>query len=276
MMRRLLVFYSAFRIPNSAIEEFRIPRSAFRLIALMGLGCYVAPYSLNAVLPPENAMITRGLFTILLIGLTNTSRAADDGWIEMFNGKDLTDWIIDGPTEYKDKADGNKAKPLWIVEDKMIRTAGLGFGFLRYDKQFTDFVYHVEYRMVKGGNSGLGVRTTVFDPKQSMASRPSFYSYEIQLLDDSDKSADKHSTCSLYRYVAPTAVAHEPAPEWNVVEVECIGPKIRVTMNGEEVLNVDQTTAEEIKNKPLTGYVCIQSHSKQVEFRNLKIKELKK
>ena len=197
-------------------------------------------------------------------------------WIDMFNGRDFTGWVIDGPTEYKDKADGNKPKPLWIVEDKMIRTAGTGFGFLRYDRKFSDFVFHVEYRMVKGGNSGIGIRTGVFDAKMSTATRPSFFSYEVQLLDDSDKKADKHSTCSLYRYVAPTALANKPAPEWNVVEVECVGPKIKITMNDKEVLNVDQTTIDEIKNKPLSGYICIQSHSKQVEFRQLKIKEIKK
>jgi hypothetical protein len=76
--------------------------------------------------------------------------------------------------------------------------------------------------------------------------------------------------------VAPTALANKPAPEWNTAEVECIGPRIRISFNGTEVLNVDQSTIDEIKNKPLAGYVCIQSHSKQVEFRNLKIKEMKK
>ncbi len=209
---------------------------------------------------------------------TSATRAADksDDWIEMFNGKDFTGWVIDGPTEYKDKADGNKSKPLWVVENKMIRTAGVGLGFLRYERKFSDFVFHVEYRMVKGANSGIGVRTRVYDSKMSTATRPSFYSYEIQLLDDSDKKPGKHSTGSLYRYVAPTAMANKPAPEWNIIEVECVGTKIRVIMNDKEVLYVDQSTIEEIKNKPLSGYVCIQSHSKQVEFRNLKFKEIKK
>jgi len=215
-------------------------------------------------------MRTAFVCTLLLAA----SAQADDGWIEMFNGKDFTGWVIDGPTEYKDKAD-SKMKPLWEVQDGMIRTSGLGFGFLRYDRKFTDFVYHVEYRMVKGANSGLGIRTTVFDPKQSTASRPSFFSYEVQLLDDAEKQPDKHTTCSLYRYVAPTATANKPAPEWNTVEVECKGSRIRITMNGKEVLNVDQSTILEIKEKPLSGYVCVQTHSKQVEFRNLRIKELK-
>jgi len=208
------------------------------------------------------------LAALLLVPSVN----AEDGWIEMFNGKDFTGWVIDGPSEYK--ADG-KIMLLWSVEEGMIRTAGKGFGFLRYDRKFDDFVYRIDYRLAKGGNSGLGIRTGVFDPKRSTASRPSYFSYEVQLLDDADAKPDKHTTCSLYRYVAPTATAHKAAPEWNTVEVECKGPRIKITMNGKDVLNVDQTTIPEIKDKPLSGYVCVQAHSKQVEFRNLRIKELK-
>ena len=214
-------------------------------------------------------------FIGLFAGLCRADDKKDSEWIEMFNGKDLSGWVIDGPKEYKDKADGNKTKPLWLVEDKMIRTAGTAFGFLRYDRQFTDFVVHVEYRMVKGANSGIGIRTREFNAKQSEATRPSFFSYEVQLLDDSDKKPDVHCTGALYRYVAPKLLANKPAPEWNIVEVECIGPKIRTSFNGTEVLNVDQSTIDAIKKKPLSGYVCLQSHSKQVEFRNVKIKEIK-
>jgi hypothetical protein len=199
--------------------------------------------------------------------------APADDWVELFNGKDFSGWVIDGPTEYKEKGE---AKPLWTVEDGLIRTAGRGFGFLRYHKRFSDFRLHVEYRMVKGANAGIGIRTGVFDPKKSTATRPSFFAYEVQLLDDSDKKADKHSTGSLYRYVAPTALANKPAPEWNAVDIECVGSRIQIWFNDKEVMDVDQTTVPEIKSKPLSGYVCLQSHSRQVEFRNVKMRDLAK
>lgn len=215
------------------------------------------------------------MFACLITG--QFLRAEDtDGWTNLFNGKDFTGWVIDGPKEYKDKTDGNKVKPLWTVQDGVIKTTGNGFGFLRFDKQFADFVFHVEYRMVKEKdvNSGLGIRTTVFDPKKSTETRPSFYSYEVQLLDDSTQAPGNHTTASLYRYIAPTKMAHKPAPEWNTIEVECVGPKIRVNMNGTDVLSFDQSTHEKLKTKPVSGYVCLQSHSKQVEFKNVKLKVL--
>ncbi|HEX3147684.1 MAG TPA: DUF1080 domain-containing protein [Gemmataceae bacterium] len=209
---------------------------------------------------------------------TSIGNAADtDGWTELFNGKDFTGWVIDGPKEYKDKADGNKMKPLWTVNDGLIRTAGGAFGFLRYDKDVSDFILHVEYRMVKEKdvNSGIGIRTCVYDAKNGTNSRPSFHSYEVQLLDDADKKPDAHSTGSLYRYVAASKHAHKPAPEWNTVEIECVGPKIRINFNGTDTLVFDQSTDEKLKTKPLKGYVCLQSHSKQVEFKNMRMKVLK-
>ena len=216
---------------------------------------------------------------VLILAVSANARAADkDGWIDLFNGKDLAGWVIDGPTEFKDKADDNKTKPLWTVHDGMIRTSGTAFGFLRYDKEFSDFILHVEYRLVKekGVNSGIGIRTKKYETKDPTASRPSFYSYEVQLLDDADAKPGKGTTGSLYRYVAPTKTAHKPAPEWNTVEIECIGPKIKISFNGTETLAFDQSTDEKLKSKPLSGYVCLQSHSKQAEFKNVRIKPLSK
>jgi hypothetical protein len=209
----------------------------------------------------------------LLLGLAVPLHA--DEVQPLFNGKDLSGWVIDGPTDYQDKATG-QTRPLWFVQDGKIVTAGKRFGFLRYDReQFADFKLHVEYRMSKNANSGIGIRTCKFDPKKSAATRPSYFSYEVQLLDDAGKPANKHGTASLYRYVAPKLNAVKPSPEWNTVGIECRGPRIRITMNGQEVLDVDQSTIPEIKNKPLKGYVCLQSHTNQVEFRKVWIEPKK-
>src|SRR5262249_14507327 len=108
-----------------------------------------------------------------------------------------------------------------------------------------DFAFHVEYRMTKPlkgtCNSGIGIRTVPFDPKRSKATRPSYAAYEIQLLDDAGKPPNKHGSGSLYRYVAPSANPVKPAPEWNTVDVECVGPRIRIWINGQKVIDADQS-----------------------------------
>ncbi len=210
----------------------------------------------------------------LLVAVLAAAPARPDDARPLFNGRDLDGWVVDGPTEYKDAA--GKKQPLWTVKDGLITCAGKGFGFLRYDKQqFGDFRLRVEYRLAAKGNSGLGVRTRAFDPKDSRGTRPSFYSYEIQLLDDAGKPPDKHSSGSLYRYVAPKSNPVKPAGEWNAIEVECAGPRIQVWINSTQVQDVDQTTVAEIKDKPLKGYVCLQSHSEKVEFRSVTLREIR-
>lgn len=211
---------------------------------------------------------------LLVLSMLTMAAWADDGQA-IFNGKDLDGWHAEGDKEYKDK-DG-KAQPVWSVRDGLLHCQGKGFGFLRHVKQeYADFEFHVEYRMQSAKcNSGIGIRTQAFDPQHSRQTRPSFYSYEIQLFDDHGKPPDVHSTGSLYRYVAPKVNPSKPTGEWNTVDIVCIGPKIRVTINDQKIIDVDQTSIAEIKNKPLKGFVCLQNHGGILDFRNLRIREIK-
>jgi hypothetical protein len=220
---------------------------------------------------PENnhERTTMRILLLLCTALTCLPAAADDGATEIFNGKDLSGWVVDGGKTYQDK-DGQK--PVWSVQDGLIVCAGAKFGFLRYDKVLTDFAVHVEYRMSKGCNSGIGIRTVKFTgPART---RPSYASYEIQVLDDAGKAPGKGSSGSLYRHLAPKVNATRPAGQWNVMDIECRGPHLRITLNGQLLHDLDQTTVEGTKDKPLSGYFCLQSHSRRIEFRNVRLKEL--
>jgi hypothetical protein len=218
------------------------------------------------------------LATALTAGLATA--AEKDDFRPLFNGKDLDGWVVEGDKEFKD---GDVKKPVWVVEDGLLRCQTLGrtYGFLRYAKQeFSDFVFRTEYRFyppanpkAARGNSGVGIRTVPYDPKR-IDSRPSAAAYEVQLLDDADRPPDKHSTASLYNYVAPTENAAKAAPAWNAIEIRCVGPQITIVLNGVKVLDVDQGKVPEIKDKPLKGYVCLQNHGSRIDFRNVWIKEI--
>lgn len=134
-------------------------------------------------------------------------------------------------------------------------------------------MFEVEFRMSPRANSGIGIRSGKFTGPAK--TRPSYAAYEVQLLDDAGKPATTGSTGSLYRYVAPKLNASKPAGQWNLIGIECRGPRIRVTLNGQTVQDLDQTTVAEIKDKPLSGYIMLQSHTRPVEFRNPRLKVLK-
>src|SRR5262245_1331109 len=213
-----------------------------------------------------------GVGLVALVLLVPAGRAQDA--IELFNGKDLDGWVAEGKKDYKDQ-DG-QVKPVWSALDGTLVCNGSGFGFLRYDKKvFSDFAFHVEYRMAPKCNSGIGIRTASFDPRLSRGTRPSYFCYEIQLQDDAGKPPTKQSSGSLYRYVAPRVNAVKPAQNWNTVDIECVGPRIRIKINDEEIIDVDQSKEPEIKHKPLEGYVCLQNHGGRIEFRNVRIRDIR-
>lgn len=212
-----------------------------------------------------------GIPLLLSLALASFARAGEP--IPLFDGKSLNGWKAEGVSTYE--KDG-KTLPVWTVSgDGSLLCTGNGFGFLRYEpREFGDFTYHVEFKMAAKCNSGLGVRTTVFDPANSRGTRPSYYSYEIQLIDDAGKAPDARSTGSLYRYVAPSVNAMKPAGEWNEIEITCVGTKIQIVLNDKKIIDVDQSKIEALKSKPTKGYVCLQNHGGTIAFRNVWVKEV--
>jgi hypothetical protein len=218
----------------------------------------------------------------LLLTMSSASWAGE--LRDLFDGKSLDGWVVEGPA--KDKT----GRIMWSVADGRIACLGDGFGFLRYDREeFDDFTLRVDYRFLPapGGkpqaNSGLGIRTGRFDPKRSRETRPSYASFEVQLLDDAGSSPSAHGTGSLYRYKSPTTNPARPGPEWNTIEVTCAGPHITIRLNGQITLEADQSELADVKSKPATvaapkdkprkGYVALQSHSGRVEFRKVQIRK---
>ncbi len=195
--------------------------------------------------------------------------AADDGFVDIFNGKDMNGWVVEGA---KSSKKGDLNVPIWSVKDGMLTATGAKYGFLRYDHVYKDFVAHVEYRLSKKCNSGFGIRTVKYTGK--IETRPSRAAYEVQVLADAGKKPDIHSSGSLYLHIAPKVNATLPAGQWNTIDIECRGPKIHIVLNGQVIQDVDQSTIDEIKDKPLSGYFSLQSHSNKIEFRKVQIKEL--
>lgn len=195
--------------------------------------------------------------------------SAEEKPIQLFNGKDLSGWVVEGRKTYQD---GDKQKPIWTVRDGEIHCAGKGYGFLRYDRKFCDYVLRLEYNMSKGCNSGVGIRGVKFT---SGNTRPSAAGFELQILDDAGRKPTNRSGMSLYRYRAAKVNSVKPAGEWNKLRVECRGPVTRVTLNGKLLHDVDHSKDERIKNKPLCGYISVQNHGHTIRFRNLEVVELK-
>src|SRR5262245_55688178 len=90
-----------------------------------------------------------------------------EGFVTLFNGKDLTGW----------KATGNPK--VWGAEDGILFVQGGGGGWLMTTKEYDDFELRLEFKMPKMGNSGVGLRSP-------LTGDPAYVGMEIQLLDDAN------------------------------------------------------------------------------------------
>ncbi len=204
----------------------------------------------------------------LLLLLAGTAPAADNGFVPLFNGKDLTGWKT-----YESPADN------WGVEDGVLVCRGKGGGWIGTEREYANFILRLEYRLQPAGNSGVYLRA----PEKGHISRVGM---EIQILDDNHpKYAGLdffQYTGSIYHVVPPAQRASKPAGQWNSMEIQANGRHVVVVVNGKKVVDADldwcrrhPAIAEEHPGLArTTGRIGLQSHGGRLEFRNLEIKEL--
>ena len=140
----------------------------------------------------------------------------EDGFVSLFNGKDLTGW----------------AGADFAVEDGILVCHGHHGGGLSYTKsEFTNFVMRFEVKLSPGANNGFNFRTdgAVWN--------------EIQILDDVHPTFTNihpyQAHGSIYGVVPSKRGFLKPAGEWNYEEVMADGSHIKVRLNGEEILDVE-------------------------------------
>ncbi|MBM4030253.1 MAG: DUF1080 domain-containing protein [Planctomycetes bacterium] len=186
---------------------------------------------------------------------------AEEGFVPIFNGKDLTGWEGDAK--------------LWVVEDGVLigRSPGIKYNdFLATTKSYGDFVLRLQVKLVENkGNSGVQFRSKRVPPPSHEVSG---YQADIavgwwgKLYDEArrNKVLAGPKDEDLKKALKPG--------DWNDYEVEAIGNKVKLAING--VTTVDYTEADEKIARE--GIIAVQIHSggpMEVQFRNLRIKEVK-
>lgn len=220
------------------------------------------------------------LFSFVLILFCNTIDAqAEDlpHYKPLFNGKDLTGWV-----------NVNTDKDTWYVKDGMLICTGHPIGVMRTDKQYENFLLHVEWRhMEAGGNSGVFAWSEGTVPEGRRLPK----GMEIQMLelDWVKLHKKKDGTLPPIAYVhgelfganGLTTIPDNPRGtrsksienrckgkgEWNVYDVVCVDGVVKLSVNGKFVNGVRNASIKK-------GYLCLESEGAEIQFRSIQIMEL--
>ena len=217
------------------------------------------------------------------IGTTAGAPQVESGFTRLFNGQNLSGWV------YGRRGDReNKSGKGYQVENGVLFSTKEDGGNLYTEKEYSDFVFRFEFRLTENANNGIGIRA----PLEGDAA---YVGMEIQVLDDggsqytSLRPAQYHG--SIYDMIPAKRGFQKPVGEWNAEEITARGRHITVVLNGTTIVdaNLDDVKDEALlaKHRDLTrpegsrgiantkGHIGFLGHGARVEFRNVRIRELR-
>lgn len=224
--------------------------------------------------------------------LTDAERRG--GWKLLFDGKSLGGW-----KGYDPAVDPSKG---WTVEDGCLKNGrntgrpASGGGDIVTVEQFVDFDFRFDWRISRGGNSGvkylvlerLGAPGT---PMYQGDDGRSAIGHEYQVLDDDGhpdaRVGPQRQSGAFYDVMAPNAAAKrlKPVGEFNESRILVQGKHVEHWLNGAKLLEYELDSAElaaaiaKSKFKNVTTFaakaptrILLQDHGDEVWFRNLRIR----
>jgi len=195
---------------------------------------------------------------------------------ELFNGKDLSGWI-----------NVNTDEDTWTVRDGILVCSGHPIGVMRTEKQYENFVLHIEWmHMEAGGNSGMFVWSEGTVPEGKRLPK----GVEVQMLElewvNQHKRKDGTLPPIAYVHGEVFGVGLETVPDnprgsrsksienrckgkgqWNTYVVVCVDGVIKLSVNGKFVNGISKASVKK-------GYICLESEGAEIHFRNIRIMEL--
>jgi hypothetical protein len=167
----------------------------------------------------------------------------DVGWESLFNGKNLSGWVPVYDVTF-------------VVTNGNLRLVD-GTGWLRTEKQYTNFVLEAEWRaLVPAYDSGFFIRAALEGkpwPKDG---------WQVNLNRNALGGLVKG-----YKTVVPAETPPMPLNKWVKFRMEVRGQTLTLDVDGERAWEFKELDAAR-------GYIGIQAEGKAFDFRNIRIQEL--
>ncbi len=197
-------------------------------------------------------------------------------WRSLFNGRDLSGWV-----------NVNTDSGTWSVRDELLVCKGLPIGVMRSDRQYENFLLHIEWRhMELGGNSGVFIWSDAVPGERNRLPN----GVEVQMLEhdwvnqhirDGVKPPLAYVHGELFGVGGVETVPDTPRGtrsrsienrtkergQWNVYDVVAVDGVVKLSVNGKFVNGLAKATQKK-------GYLCLESEGAEIYFRNIQILEL--
>lgn len=230
--------------------------------------------------------IIKFFIIIIFIGC-NSSK--DSEWIYMFDGKTTDGWRGYNNETMPKKWEVINGELTFNTELKLEKDWDGGNDIIYYKEQFENFELYLEWKLPKGGNSG------VFYHVQEGYNAPHNISPEYQILDDDGWEEINNAKLKNWQKAGANYGMHEPniskklnpSGQWNSSRIIHDNNKVEHWLNGKIILSFfkdsddwnKKRNSEIFRNKTdygkfKKGYIALQDHDTPIWFRNIRIKKL--
>ncbi len=230
--------------------------------------------------------IIKFFIIIIFIGC-NSSK--DSEWIYMFDGKTTDGWRGYNKETLPKKWEVINGELTFNTELKLEKDWDGGNDIIYYKEQFENFELYLEWKLPKGGNSG------VFYHVQEGYNAPHNISPEYQILDDDGWEEINNAKLKNWQKAGANYGMHEPniskklnpSGKWNSSRIIHYNNKVEHWLNGKIILSFfkdsddwnKKRNSETFRDKTdygkfKKGYIALQDHDTPIWFRNIRIKKL--
>ena len=180
----------------------------------------------------------------------------------------------------------NTDEDSWWLDGDILKTTGLPIGVIRSEKEYENFIMHVEWsHQEAGGNSGAFVWSDAIPQGNRLPN-----GVEIQMLDlewvklntrDGVEPPIAYVHGEVFGVGGVEITPENPRgsrskstenrvlgkKEWNTYDVVCIDGNIKLSVNGKFVNGITNSSQRK-------GYICLEAEGAEIHFRNIQIIEL--